>query len=280
MTPYAEVIGDPIGHSKSPLIHNFWLQKLGLAGDYRRTQVRPDELAAFLAQRREDSLWRGCNVTMPLKLAVTPLLDKHRDPAASTEPINLVVRENGCLHGTNTDVFGVLEPLRARKAQRLKFVGEQGMDEPRRAVVLGSGGVLHSAVRALKSLGYWPITVVARSEAKVRELLGASGAQLPFLTWGSPLPSCYLLVNATPLGMAGHGPLPYDASSVVEGGIVFEMIYQPLVTPLVADARARGRDVVDGLEMLVAQASPSFERLFGAATPRQHDRELRALLTA
>ena len=163
--PYAEVIGDPVEHSKSPLIHHFWLGKLGLRGEYRRTRVGPHELADYLGERRRDSLWRGCNVTMPLKLAVSPLLDAHCDPLATAEPVNLVVPEGGRLHGTNTDIFGIMEPLRAREAQRLAIVGEQRADEPRSAVVLGSGGVLHSAVRALKSLGYCPITVVARREA-------------------------------------------------------------------------------------------------------------------
>jgi shikimate dehydrogenase len=278
--PYAEVIGDPVDHSKSPAIHLFWLQKLGMAGDYRRTQVRTGELAAFLAQRRPDPLWRGCNVTMPLKLAVSPLVDDHRDPAAAAEPVNLVVPERGRLRGTNTDVFGVLEPLRALQAQRLAGVGEERAAEPRRAVVLGSGGVLHSVVRALKSLGYWPITVVARSEAKVRCLLGPSGSHIGFLAWGSPLPRCHLLVNATPLGMAGQEPMPYDAGSLLGDGILFEMIYQPLPTPLLADGQARGLATVDGLQMLVAQAAPSFERFFGAPPPRDHDAELRALLTA
>jgi shikimate dehydrogenase len=268
--PYAEVIGDPIAHSKSPLIHKFWLNKRGMTGDYRATCVSEAELPAFLEQRRAEPHWRGCNVTMPLKLAAASHLDAHRSPTRQREPVNLIVREGDQLRGTNTDVVGILDPLRLLLSP----------DEPRSAVVLGSGGVLLSVARVLKSLGYRPVTIVARSEQKVRDLLGEEPKQWRFLPWGAPLPPTDLLVNATPLGMRGQPELPYDASSVNKAGVLFEMIYDPLVTPLLADGRRRGLRLVDGLQMLVAQAAPSFEQLFGAPAPRRHDAELRELLTA
>lgn len=278
--PYAEVIGDPVAHSKSPLIHGFWLEKLGLPGAYRATKVRTDELADFLAQRRRDPLWRGCNVTMPLKLAVPAFLDAHRDPSMRDEPVNLVSNDKGRLTGTNTDIVGLLQPLRALDARRLALIGEERASEPRTAVVLGSGGVLQSVVRALKSLGYRPITIVARNEQKVRSSVGPSSGQVHYQPWGTPLPPCDLLVNATPLGMAGQPPLHYTADALRPEGILFEMIYHPLVTPLLADARARGLRLVDGLQMLVAQAAPSFAQLFGTPPPREHDQELRERLLA
>lgn len=278
--PYAEVIGDPIAHSKSPLIHNFWLAKLGIEAEYRATRVERDGLASFFAERRRDPRWRGCNVTMPLKLAAPALLDDHRLPDQADEPVNLVTCRDGRLKGTNTDVVGLLEPLRTLDARRLTLVGKDRASAPRSAVVLGSGGVLHSVVRVLKSLGYRPITIVARSEEKMRALLGATGRDIAYLPWGSALPPADLLVNATPLGMVGHATMPYDAGSLRKDAILFEMIYQPLVTPLLAGARARGLRLVDGLQMLVAQAAPSFEALFGTAPPRDHDAALRALLTA
>ena len=277
--PYAEVIGDPIAHSKSPFIHNFWLERLGMAGDYRATRVVADELPEFLKRRRSDALWRGCNVTMPLKLAASALLDEHRSPARLHEPINLILKEGERLCGTNTDVAGVMESLR-------KVIASPGgaLLKPDRgdlsAVVLGSGGVLLSVTRALKTLGYHAVTVVARSEDKLRGLLAEGAGQLRFLPWGAPLPPSDLLVNATPLGMNGRPLLPYDATSVLPAGVVFEMIYDPLSTPLLQDAAARGLRCVDGLQMLVAQAAPSFEQLFGKPPPREHDDELRKLLTS
>ncbi len=278
--PYAEVIGDPIAHSKSPLIHKFWLERLGMPGDYRATRVGPGDLADYLENRRRDPLWRGCNVTMPLKLAIPALLDAHRLPEHADEPVNLVTCGVGLLNGTNTDVRGLLDPLRALDQGRLSWICDGAANTPRNAVILGSGGVLHSVVRVVHSLGYRPITVVARSEAKLRALLGAAARDIAYLPWGTPLPASDLLVNATPLGMAGHEAMPYDAGALRKDGILFEMIYLPLVTPLLASARTRGRRVVDGLQMLVAQAAPSFEALFGTAPPREHDSELRALLTA
>ena len=285
--PYAEVIGDPVDHSKSPLIHGFWLKKLGLEGQYRATRVTADQLPTYLTSRRADPAWRGCNVTMPLKLEVASLVDRHRSPERPGDPVNLVVRDGDGLLGTNTDVHGILEPVRALLQARERQAASPWFQErsstsgePLSAVVLGSGGVLQSATRALRSLGYYPLTVVARSEAKVRRLLGSDHERFATLPWGRPIPSCDLLVNATPLGMEGHGMMPYDASPVRERGAVFEMIYAPLETSLLADARRRQLRVIDGLQMLVAQAAPSFEQLFGAPPPRKYDAELRELLTA
>jgi shikimate dehydrogenase len=276
--PYAEVIGDPISHSKSPLIHGFWLKHLGIEGEYRATRISEAELAAFLQQRRSDPRWLGCNVTMPLKLAAASLTDEHRSPEHGHEPVNLIIRRGNHLHGTNTDIIGILDPLR-NLDRPATLVAGQRRDQPRSAVVLGSGGVLLSVTRALKSLGYRPVTIIARSKEKVDQLLGPERGQWRFLPWGSEIPACDLLVNATPLGMKGQPALPYDSSSVNRGGAVFDMIYDPLLTPLLAEGRARGLRQVDGLQMLVAQAAPSFEQLFGVAPPREHDAELRALLT-
>ena len=279
--PYAEVIGDPISHSKSPLIHKFWLKKLGMEGDYRALQVRLDELADYFAERSRDPLWRGCNITMPLKLAALAHVIKPHDPSFPPEPVNLAVPKDDRVHGFNTDIHGLLEPLTALDPKRFDLSGRTQRDLPLTAVVLGSGGVLYSVAWVLMSLGYNPIVLVARSRDKVDAFLGkADRRQFGVLPWGAALPPCDLLVNATPLGMEGQRALPYNASSVRAGGIVFEMLYHPLETLLLADARARGLRCVDGLQMLLGQAAPSFGILFGTPPPREHDVELRGLLTA
>ena len=133
---YAEVIGDPIRQSKSPAIHGFWLERLGLAASYRATHVAPADLAAFVAARRNDPHWRGCNVTMPHKQAVIPLLDRLDPLAGQVGAVNTIVPEDGELVGYNTDVPGFLEPLRTALAQPHLF---------RMARVLGTGGAARAA---------------------------------------------------------------------------------------------------------------------------------------
>jgi shikimate dehydrogenase len=206
---------------------------------------------------------------------------KPHDPSFPPEPVNLAVAKEGAIHGFNTDIHGLMEPLVALQPERLDLSGRTQKEQTLTAVVLGAGGVLYSVAWVLMSLGYNPIILVARSREKVERFLErADRRQFGVLPWGDPLPSCDLLVNATPLGMEGQGRMPYDASSVRAGGIVFEMLYHPLETCLLADARARGLRCIDGLQMLLGQAAPSFQLLFGAPAPRQHDQELRELLTA
>jgi shikimate dehydrogenase len=278
--PYAEVIGDPVAHSKSPLIHRFWLEKLNMAGDYRPVRVTADELASYFAARAGDSLWRGCNITMPHKRAALAYVHKHQDPSFPPEPVNAVTARAGRLDGFNFDIHGLMEPLRALDGGRLDLKVPTQRDNPRVAVVLGSGAMLYSAAWVLMSLGYHSIVVAARNRVALDAFLAeADKRQFGALPWGDPLPTCDLLINATPLGMEGRSPLPYDAGCVREGGVVLEMGYHPLETPLLADARRRGLRVVDGLQILVGQAAPSFQLFFGAAAPRSFDWELRELLT-
>ena len=201
--PYAEVIGDPVGHSWSPAIHRFWLGKMGLEGDYRATRVMPEELGDYFASRREDPLWRGCNITMPLKVAALAHVEKSQDPSFPIKPVNLATPQDGKVVGLNTDIHGVLEPLAA-------IVGTQGerqllaAKDPQSAVVLGAGGALYPVVWSLLSLGYTTITLVARDCAKVAAFVGQrNGVTISYHPWGDPLPLSDLLVNATPLGMHG-----------------------------------------------------------------------------
>ena len=271
--PYAEVIGDPIAHSKSPLIHNFWLAKLGIDAEYRACHVRAEELADYFAQRREDSAWRGCNITMPHKIAALAYVHKHRDPSFPVEPINIAWPRQARIEGFNSDTMGVFEPLRALLRDR---PGPQGA-----AIVVGAGGVLYAAMIALSMHGFAPIHVVMRDAAKMAQVAkdyrGVHGVPMLF---SDPLPSANLLINATPLGMSGFPDFPLPLDNLEPEGIVFEAIYHPLETALLRDARARGLRTVDGLSMLVAQAAVGFHGFFGQPAPREHDTELRKLLTA
>ena len=280
--PHAEVIGDPIAHSKSPLIHGFWLDALGIAGHYGRTRVVADDLVAFLDSRRADPHWRGCNVTVPHKERIVPLLDRLDDEAARIGAVNTVVREGGALVGYNTDAGGFLDPLRGV------------LDRPhlfRMARVLGTGGAARAIVAALGGQGF-TIVLAGRDVEKARALLAAVAPGehhvTPLETFAAPTDFAFddrggcldLVVNATLLGMAGQSPLAFDISHVPPGSIVYDIVYAPLETRLLADARARGLPTIDGLAMLIGQAASAFERFFGAAPPRDRDTELRALLTA
>ncbi|MBV8687852.1 MAG: shikimate dehydrogenase [Alphaproteobacteria bacterium] len=262
--PYAEVIGDPIAHSKSPLIHLFWLSKLGIAGAYRAVRVRPGALPAYLDRRRRDPDWRGCNVTLPHKVAVRPLLDEERPDAASAGAVNLVTAEGGKLVGRNSDVGGFLEPL-------------QGLD-PGVVTLVGAGGAARAVLAALGTRRVAWVSILNRDVEKARALREAFGLEGCAAPLGAEVPTAELLVNASALGMAGKPPLPPVERHVSDSGTVYDLVYAPVETRLLAAARARGQRTIDGLQMLVAQAASAFELFFGKAAPREHDAELRELL--
>ena len=265
--PYAEVIGDPIGHSRSPLIHRFWLEKLGIAADYRATRVAPDALAGYFARRADDPAWRGCNVTVPHKVTA---LDHVPDPGgvrAAIGAINTVFRDGGgALIGTNTDAAGFLSPI-----ADLDLSG-------RVAVVIGAGGAARAVLFALSKAGVGRVVLLNRTPLKGAALLAGFGLKGEALPLAARLPAAALLVNASVLGMAGQPPLELDLTPLPDDAIVYDIVYAPLETPLLAAARARGLDRVDGLEMLIGQAALAFELFFGAAPPREHDEELRTRL--
>ncbi len=264
---YAEVIGDPIAHSKSPLIHGFWLEKLGLAGDYRATRVVSDDLGAFFAQREQDTAWRGCNVTVPHKLAVLDHVPDPGDVRGAIGAVNTVFRgEDGALVATNTDAAGFLSPI-----ADLDLSG-------RPIVVVGAGGAARAVLFALSRAGVGRVSLLNRTPLKGAALLAQFGLKGEALPLTARLPAAALLVNASVLGMAGQPPLDLDLGPLADDAIVYDIVYAPLVTPLLAAAQARGLETVDGLEMLVGQAALAFELFFGAAPPREHDEELRARL--
>ena len=279
---YAEVIGDPIAHSKSPLIHGFWLAKLGIAAGYGATHVAPDALAAFIAGRRGDPLWCGCNVTIPHKQAVMTWLDRIEAGAAAIGAANVVLPEDGGTTGYNSDAAGFLEPLRPLLARRHLF---------RLARIVGSGGAARAVAHALWGEGF-TLVVVARDRAKAEALVAPFDPARVHVgdlaAFASPTDFAFddragildLVVNATSLGMAGQPPLAIDFSHVPPGAIVYDLVYAPLETPLLAEARARGHPAIDGLAMLIGQAAVAFEKFFGQPAPRAHDAELRALLVA
>jgi len=284
MTIYAEVIGDPIAHSKSPLMHGFWLERLGIGADYRRTHVKGAELAAYLERRRGDPDWRGCNVTIPHKQAVMPLLDRIDPLAEAIGAVNTIVPRDGLLIGHNTDAPGFLEPLRPELAKRHLL---------RTARILGTGGAARAIAHALWDEGF-TLIVAGRDLAKAQEIVAPfnqgfvhtctldSFAQPLDFDWGEAGDRLDVVVNATSLGMTGQPPLTIDFSNLPPGAIVYDAVYAPLVTPLLAEARERGHPVIDGLSMLIGQGRIAFEHFFGAVPPSdsEAESELRRRMTA
>lgn len=279
-TPYAEVIGDPIAQSKSPVIHGFWLSQLGMEGEYRRCHVTSGELAGYLAERRSDADWRGCNVTMPHKQAIMPLLDQIDAEASRIGAVNTVVREtDGTLTGYNTDAPGFLEPIRP-------LLGEE---DYRFAYVIGTGGAARAIIDALFHAEFM-IWSISRNPAKARAEFGHYlGDDPEFLIDMAELkpgslrpadPEVFsLIVNATPLGMTGHPPLDLPWGGFLANATVYDIVTSPSDTVLLQQARSQGLATIDGLAMLIGQAAVAFEKFFGAAAPRDRDAELRELMT-
>ncbi|MDG6079426.1 shikimate dehydrogenase [Erythrobacter litoralis] len=280
---YAEVIGDPIAQSKSPTIHNFWIEKLGIEAEYRATRVEPEGIATYLAERQKDPNWVGCNVTMPLKQMVQPHLHSVEKPAASVGAVNTIYPAfNRLLAGRNTDVAGFLEPLH-RELDRSHYF--------RMARVLGTGGAARAIVSGLAAEGF-TIVLAGRDANKARAILAelapngehhaadiAHFAEPTDFAFDDREGCCDLIVNASPLGMRGQPPLVFDWSHAPPGSIAYDIVTDPVSTGFLQNAEAAGFRTIDGISMLIGQAAAAFELFFGHPAPRAHDDELRALLT-
>lgn len=270
MTPWAEVIGQPIGHSLSPVIHRYWLETAGIEGAYEATAVAAPELPALLAARRADPGWGGCNVTAPHKQAVLRLVERIDEAATAIGAVNCVHREGQRLIGANTDVDGVDEALAG-----LPIRGET-------IAVIGAGGAARAAVRWLRRQGAGAIRLVAR-RPEAAEALGSRLRIHGFAEAPQAFSSASLIINATPLGLEGAEAMPtalLDAIREARVSAAFDMVYRPLETPFLRAAQDGGAHAIDGLEMLIGQARRSFALFFGAAAPLDKDAELRALIAA
>jgi shikimate dehydrogenase len=270
MTPetgIAEVIGDPIAHSRSPAIHKFWLETLGLDFDYRATRVGRAELPAYVADRRADASWRGCNVTMPLKLDAIMQADEASDRAVAAGAANLLLRKDAGILAGNTDVGAILELLGPRLQQ----------NPDGSITLLGNGGAARAVLVALRMLGHGQVRIQARDIGEAYKLAVEFGLEEEPRRFDVPIDSAGL-VNATPLGMSGHPPVAIDLALMPIQGWVLDMVTEPVETALILAARQRGLATFDGLDMLVEQAAVSFMLLFGHEAPRELDAQLMARL--
>ena len=271
--PYAEVIGDPIAQSKSPLIHKHWLAVLGLEGDYRATRVAPDELAPYLAERRRDPDWRGCNVTLPHKETIVPLLARRRPEARSVGAVNCVTPGLHGPTGHNTDIHGVSAALAGTRLGG------------RKAVMIGAGGAARAALSHFVGTRTKTLAIVVRDPKRAAHFAGQhAGTQVelhPMDDCTAAFEGAAAIVNASPLGMDGAPPMPTELLGCVAahapGTTLFDMVYKPLKTEFLAVGEAHGGRAVDGLAMLIGQARPAFRLFFGHDAPRG-DAAVRGLL--
>jgi shikimate dehydrogenase len=251
------VIGWPIEHSRSPLIHGYWLQHHGIAGAYDKQAVTPDDFPQFLRALPSKG-YAGANVTVPHKEAAFDLVDRADNAALSVGAVNTIWFEGGRMIGANTDVHGFLANLDS---------AAPGWDaNPQNAAVLGAGGAARAVIKGLLDRGFAAIHLSNRTVARARELAERFGPHITCVEWDARaemLADCAVLVNTTTLGMSGAPPLDIDLSALPSTATVNDIVYAPLETDLLARARQRGLRAVDGLGMLLHQAAPGFERWFG-----------------
>ena len=257
MTSRACVLGWPIGHSRSPLIHGHWLDRHGIDGSYTKHEVMPEDLAQFLSQMPGQG-FVGANVTVPHKEQALALADHADDAARAIGAANTLWFEDGKLHASNTDAYGFLRNLDQEAP---------GWDEnAKSALVLGAGGAARAVLFGLLTRGFDDIRLTNRTRARADELAGHFDAGIRVFNWDDRdgcVAGSALIVNTTSLGMVGSPPLEIDLSTAGPDTVVTDLVYVPLETPLLAQARARGLRTADGLGMLLHQAEPGFERWFG-----------------
>jgi shikimate dehydrogenase len=265
------VIGWPVEHSRSPLMHNYWLKLYGIAGDYRRELVPREELASFVGSLTARG-YVGANVTLPHKEAALAL-SAPDERARAVGAANTLWFDNDALRSTNTDVEGFLNNLDACAPR-----WERGL---RKAVVIGAGGVARAIIYGLLARGADRVVVANRTAARSEALRQQFGGRVHAADWAeldAALADASLLVNATTLGSQGQPAVPVDLARLPPDAIVADAVYVPVRTPLIAAAAARNLRTADGLGMLLHQAVRGFALWFGktpAVTP-----ELRALIEA
>jgi shikimate dehydrogenase len=268
--PAACLIGWPAAHSRSPLIHHYWLRTLGIEGGYVIEAVPPEDFAVFV-RRLSTHGFVGANVTLPHKeraLALTVPDARARAVGAA----NTLWYEAGELHSTNTDVEGFINNLDACAS---------GWDNATDALVLGAGGAARAVVFGLVERGIKHVNLANRTIERAHALADQFGPSVHPVAWdaiGELLPRAGLLVNTTSLGMRGQPALELDVGRLAADAVVADLVYVPLVTPLLAAARARGLKTADGLGMLLHQAVRGFELWFGRRP--EVSSELRALVEA
>lgn len=256
--PLAGVIGFPVGHSKSPRLHRYWLQKYGLKGDYVPLHIHDDDLESALRTMPKMG-FVGANVTIPHKTKVLGIADQISDRATLIGAANtLIFREDGTIYADNTDGYGFMANLRQGAPEWDPKSGP--------AAVLGAGGAARAILVALADAGVPEIFLSNRTRTKAEALKAEFGARIKVVDWvqaGNMLDDAVTVINTTSLGMVGAAELRVPLDALKPGMLVTDIVYTPLKTRLLQEAERAGCTVVDGLGMLLHQGVPGFERWFG-----------------
>lgn len=252
----AGVIGHPIAHSKSPLIHGFWLKQYSVDGEYNTYDIAPDVLKENIQSLIKQGLC-GFNVTLPHKQNIIPFCDHISDEASAIGAVNTItISEKGELHGHNTDAYGF--------AQNLVETCPDITWTDLNAMVIGAGGAARAVVYALRQKGVKKISICNRTYQSARDLADLYDATA--IEWGDlnrSLNDATLLVNTTSLGMIGQPELEIDLSHIHSAAIVYDIVYNPLYTSLLQQAQKKNLKIVTGIGMLLHQARPGFKAWFG-----------------
>lgn len=266
------VIGWPIEHSRSPLIHGYWLRKYGIDGSYTKVAVRPEDVANFL-RTLEAQDYVGCNVTVPHKETAYAIADERDASACAVQAANTLWIEGGRLHAANTDTYGFMTYL--------DHVVPDWKAHDGPVSVLGAGGAARAIIHGFLEAGVDEVRVFNRTRARAEQLAEVFGPRVKVFDWGArsegSRDAC-VLVNTTAAGLKGAGTLGIDFSGFNADCVVADIVYVPLETELLGKAKAQGLRTVDGLGMLLHQAVPGFEKWFGARP--QVTEELREILVA
>ncbi len=266
------VIGWPIEHSRSPMIHGYWLQSLQIDGSYEKRAVRPEDARQFL-QGLGRAGYAGCNVTVPLKQIAFETADEKDESARAVGAANTIWLDDGRICAANTDTYGFMTHLATTVPDWHQ------RDKP--ALVLGAGGAARAIVYGFLAAGVGEVRVANRTRARAEALHQHFGSRVRVVDWDHRSKAAHeagVIVNTTTIGMKGEGSLGLDFAKLDQRTVVADIVYVPLETALLASARAHGLRTVDGLGMLLHQAVPGFEKWFGVrphVTPA-----LRALIVA
>ena len=255
----AFVTGFPVKHSRSPLIHGYWLKQFGIAGRYEAVEVAPADFPDFIAGLKDGSAgFVGGNVTIPHKETAFALADDPDELASELGAANTLYLREGRLKATNTDGYGFLNNLDDRAP---------GWDDSRNsAVILGAGGASRAIIQALRDRGFGAVHVLNRTEARGQELADRFGPRVhagPMTALAERLAGADLFVNTTSLGMDDTDAIEIDFTAMRAGALVTDIVYVPLITPILKQAQTQGMRIADGLGMLLHQAVPGFEKWFG-----------------
>lgn len=251
------VIGWPIEHSRSPLIHGYWLKRYGIDGSYEKIAVEPKDLAAFLANLGANG-FAGCNVTVPHKEAALAVAAERQTSAKRIGAANTLWLENSRLHADNTDSYGFMTNLKESAA------GWQRRDAP--VSILGAGGAARAVLHGFLEAGVGEVRVFNRSKSRAEALAQHFSNRVKVYDWdtrSNASRDSAVLVNTTSAGMKGESSLAMDFKGFHSECVVADIVYVPLETSFLTQARAAGLRTVDGLGMLLHQAAPGFEKWFG-----------------